>query len=1178
MSAEDRDCASCGRGNPRENRFCGGCGSPLVRACPSCERENPPENAFCGSCGTSLDAAAPEPAPPADHSLSEPRAYTPKHLADRILTSRSAIEGERKHVAVMFIDTVASTAMGERADPEVLHGVMDRVFRLILAQVHRYEGSVNQFLGDGAMALFGAPVALEAAPRCAVLAALGIQRGLVSLAEEVQREHGIDFKMRVGINSGLVVVGRIGDDLRMDYTAVGDTTNLADRMQKLAQPGSVVISEAVQRMVRGFFELRDLGVQQIHGRKEPTRAYEVLAERPVGDRIDAIAERDLTPLVGRERELDMLLGAFDFARQGHGQVVFVAGDPGIGKSRLLHELQGRLGKQARWVRGRCTPYTQSTPFAPIIDAFRRGIGIEQSDSDALALAKVEDATSALGPGLEWTLPYLQHLLSLPVADPEIGAMTAVARRAETSRAIQARLHRVSEQQPLVLSIEDLHWIDAASEELLQFLADSTPTARTLLLLTHRPGYRHPFGDRSYYGRVSLQALGSDEMSEMVGSVLGASSLPVELRSMIGSKAEGNPFFVEEVTRSLLEEGVLRVHDGAVEITRKVDDISVPDSIQDVLMARIDRLNEEPKRAIQIASVIGREFALSLLERISEAGEQLSDVVSELRSLELVYEKTSHPELALMFKHALTRDVAYESVLLERRKALHRMVGTAIEELYGDRLSEHYENLAAHFALGGDSERAFGYYEKAARKAAEAYANQVAADHCRKALEMADQLGGRIAAERLESIAGLLGDVCMAVNEFHASGEAYELAAVHAGETAEGAAHLGRGAYSYTWAHDYVRSHELVVRARELAEAVHSDRAHAIALVAEYELGMVEGETDLDYLSVQAVTLAEQSGDPEAMVRALTHQAQREEWHGEFRDAIDLSERALDIAKREGMGALTIYPSWYLGLAHCGLGEYGRVLQVFGDALALCERLGDRALRARFLNSMGWVHAEFGAHERASEFNRESTVLAGELVELGLVPSAPELYANAAINLSCNRVALGDYDGALEYLDPIRKSVEQPGDPWMRWRYSLHVLDASARRELAIGEPERALVLADREIEGARRHKAAKLEARASELRGRTLLSMDRREEAEAQLRAAYELADRIMYPPVIWRSTSLLAEVARRAGDSGRAESLAVEARTRVEGVSRSLADAELRSGLASLGERLVSDPISAFR
>jgi class 3 adenylate cyclase len=670
-------CAACEHENPGEARFCGACGASLLGplSCTGCGAENPRTNRFCHACGERIEAQAPRDAP-------DPRAYTPKHLAEKILTSRGALEGERKHVTVLFADAAGFTSLAEPLDPEETHAIMDRCFQLILEQVHRYEGTVNQFLGDGVMALFGAPIALEGAPRRAALAALGIQRALETLREELRRSRGVDFGMRIGIHTGLVVVGKIGDDLRMDYTAVGDTTNLAARLQQLAQSGSIVISGATRRLVSGFFDLRDLGEVRVKGRAAPVHAFEVVAERDVDGRIEAVAAAGLTPLVGRDRELDLLRAAFEHAREGHGQAVFLVGEAGIGKSRLLYEFRRGLSEEPHiWLTGRCTSYGRATAFQPIVDALQDAFGLEDRDDDASALAKIDNVEEALGGGMEWTLPLLRRLLSLPVGDATVEEMDPMTRRSETFRAIQARILRAAEEQPVVVAIEDLHWIDTASEELLGFLADSVPASRVLLVFTHRPGYQHPFGDRSYYVRIGLQALSENEMSAMAGSLLSASALPGALRRLIAGKAEGNPFFIEELTRSLVEDGTLRIEDGRAELAQEASEISVPDTIQELLMARIDRLEEEPKRAIQIASVIGREFALRLLERLIEAGDRLTGVVHDLRSLELIYEKASHPELAFMFKHALTHDVAYESVLLQHlprspRRAL-RGAGTPL---------------------------------------------------------------------------------------------------------------------------------------------------------------------------------------------------------------------------------------------------------------------------------------------------------------------------------------------------------------------------------------------------------------------------------------------------------------------------------------------------------------------
>jgi class 3 adenylate cyclase/tetratricopeptide (TPR) repeat protein len=1107
----------------------------------------------------------------------DPRDYTPKHLADKILQSKSALEGERKQVTVLFADIVDSVPLAERTDPEEMHALLDRCFQLILPEVHRFEGTVNQFQGDGFMALFGAPLALEDAPRRACLAALAIQRVLEPLRREVRERHCAEFRWRIGIHSGPVVVGRIGDDLRMDYTAVGDTTNLAARLEKAAAPGAILISDATRRAIEGLFELEDCGEIQLKGKAESTHAWRVLSERK-RTRLEAEVERGLTPLCGRERELAALEGAFESAADGRGQIVFVAGEAGIGKSRLLLEFRRRLGDRPHsWFLGLCIPYGRAA-FEPIVDGVRRWIGIEDGDDEATALARTDETIHGWGADLEWTLPFVRHLLSLPAGDDDVVRLDGMILRSETVKALHALFAAAAARQPLVFAIEDLHWIDPASEEFLAGLAKAVPASRLLLVLTHRPEYRHTFGDRSYHTRLAMQALSEREMGRMAGAVLVGGELPPELQRVLASKAEGNPLFIEEVTRSLLEGGVLRVHEGRVELTRELANVVIPDRIQGVLAARIDRLEDGPKQAIQIASVIGREFALRLLQRIVEAGGAVPGIVEELRALELIYETSTHPELAFMFKHALTHDVAYDSVLVSRRRALHGVIGSAIEELYRDRLAEHYERLAHHFERAEDWAKALDYHQRAAEKAMRTWANQEAASHCRQALAMAERLPGPPAAARLQYLEELLGQTCTSMSEFRQAGEALLRAADYASDPAGRARNLARAAHALTWAHDFADAHEALDQAHALAREHGAKAEESMALSFEDELLLVEGTVFDTSLSDPAVRLAEESGDGEALVLSLTGQSGRLERAGEFALAIDAAERATTLGRELRMGHTAAEAQWFKGIAECCLGRYGDGLATIQAALELCEQISDSAVIPRLMNTLGWCYAELDCHERALEYNAESVRLARLLVEKQMVATAPELFANGSINLAGNHVALGDLDKARRALAPIEEVLRTDHDPWMQWRYSLHLSNARARVALVSGDVQGALDLTAGELEGARRSGSRKIEARALELRGRALVAADLRDEATVELGLAARVANEIGYPPVGWRAPSLLAELARRNGDRRREENALALVREQVQRGAASLPDRELRRRLQALGDRLAQNPLEAYR
>jgi len=1019
--------------------------------------------------------------------------------------------------------------------------------RVVAEKVEGFGGVFAERSSSRFIAVFGVPRAVEQAAQRAIQAAVAIQRA--AAAADLHPD------LRIAVHAG---------DIRIDTNAaeplsrlfpVGDAFALAERLLGHAGIDEVLLSPLVARRVERFFELRPRALQLGGSDRDRLTAHTVARQLSVPDSTLAASAG---AFFGREREIGLLLDAFSRARDGGGQVVFVSGDAGIGKSRLLMEFRRRLAAGSyRWIEGRCASYGTTTPFLPLLDAFRRDLGIDDQDDEASAAIKLEREIELLGPEVRWTLPFLRQLLSFDVVDESVRALDAASRRSELFRAMRALTLRVAEMQPLIVVVEDLHWIDPASEEYVGFLSEVVPTARVLLLLSHRTGYVVPFPNRSYHLNVALPPLTGSDMAAMTGSVLGSEEIPGALRLLIANKAEGNPFFVEELSRSLLEEGALRREEGRILLARDLDEISVPDTIQDVLIARIDRLEEESRRAIQMASVIGREFALRLLARITDAGERIQSQVEELRSLELIYEKALHPELAYMFKHALTHDVAYESVVLERRKSLHRIIGSVIEELYADRLPEHYETLAHHYGRGEDWEKALRYHERSAEKAAETHANRAVVEHCRAGLAIIDRLGERDTGDARCRLNERIGRACFYLSEYVASASAYEEAAAVSRDPEKRALFLGLGAYSAFYGHRYQAAKRDIDNALVFSRSQRIEAGEALALVAR---GFYRGVHDHDLDGCehdQQDALAICARHPNEAVEGLAtvHLAMIAEWSGDFETARRRAEGAIAIGRKLRMPEILIWSSWFLAKALCCTGEYARAIALLDEAHDLCDRVGDRAWKTRMLNTLGWCFAEIGAVERARRHNEKAAALAREIGD-------PEILANADVNLAMNHLQLGQLDRALAYLEPIEAAAAQSSDPWMRWRYVMHLRHARGLLELARGEPSKAMAAADEELARARQYRSPKLEARAQSLRAATFLRLEDRAAAMDSLQQALEISGRIGYRRGIWRAHRLLGEALRRDGDRMAAEEHAARALAAAAQAAALLRDDELRRHL----------------
>jgi class 3 adenylate cyclase len=631
-------------------------------------------------------AAAAAPTTPSQHV---PLTYTPPHLAEQILTSRSALEGERKQVTVLFADLKGSMELLADRDPEEARQLLDPVLERMMAAVHRYEGTVNQVMGDGIMALFGAPLAHEDHAVRACYAALAMQAAVKQYATEVQRSHGVPVQIRVGLNTGEVVVRAIGSDLHMDYTAVGQTTHLAARMEQMAMPGSILLTQATLSLAEGYVQVTPLGPVPVKGLAAPVDVFELVGASGIRRRLQVTAARGLTRFVGRDAELAALVQALARAGAGHGQVVAAVGEAGVGKSRLIYEFVHVHHLQDwRVLESASVSYGKATPYFPVIDLLKRYSHVDDSDDPRTIRAKLTGQILTLDETLHDTLPALLALLDALPADSPFAQLDPPQRRQRTRDALTRVLLRESQAQPLLLVCEDLHWIDSETQALLDSLVESLPTARLLLLVNYRPEYQHGWGNKTFYTQIRLDPLPPARADELLQALMCTDPSLAALTPLLIARTEGNPFFLEESVQTLVETQMLVGERGAYRLEQPLASLQMPATVQAVLAARIDRLPPEEKRLLQIAAVIGNEAPLPLLQAIAELPEAgLHSRLAHLQGAEFLYETRLFPEREYTFKHALTHEVAYGSLLQERRRGLHARIVTALEVLAGGQMGE-----------------------------------------------------------------------------------------------------------------------------------------------------------------------------------------------------------------------------------------------------------------------------------------------------------------------------------------------------------------------------------------------------------------------------------------------------------------------------------------------------------
>ena len=1081
-------CPRCRHESPAGARFCGECAAPLGRTCPACRSLNPQGNTYCTDCGGLLAAAGEPQAAP------DPHKYTPPYLVEKIHLGREAMEGERKQVTVLFADLRGSLEILVDRDPEDARRLLDPVLERMMEAVHRYEGTVNQVMGDGIMALFGAPLAHEDHAVRACYAALRMQESIGSLAEELRQKHGLSVQIRVGINSGEVVVRSVGSDLRMDYTAVGQTTHLAGRMEQLAPPGQIFLTEHTLRLVEGYVAVKSLGPVPVKGLAAPVAIYVLNGPGPIRSRLQLAAARGLSRFVGRDAELGELSAAMEQGQGGHGQVVALVGEPGVGKSRLVREFTTvHLPAEWRVLEAFATSFDTSAAYLPMISLLRGYFDVQEWDDARAIRDKVTAGLLDLDPSLLGALPALLTLLDLPVEDPAWQGLDPRQRRQRTLDAIRRLLIRESQRQPLCLVIEDLHWIDPEAQAVLDALVDSLPAARILLLVTYRPEYKQGWSRKSYYAQIAVHPLPHGMAEELLRGLLGDGADAAKLRARLIERTEGNPLFLEESVRHLIETGALSGERGAYRLGRGADTIEVPATVQALLAARIDRLPPEDKRILQSAAVIGKDVPFPLLEAIADVSEdELRRSVYHLQAAEFLYETSLFPVFEYTFKHALTLDVAFGSLLQDRRRALDARLVEALERLADEPIAERIERLAHHAFRGGVWAKAETYSREAGTRAFARSAHRTAVRYFEQALQ---------ALERLPETPETIGEGIDLRLDMRAS-----------------LSPLG----------DFGRMLDYMTEAERLAGTLGDRRRLGLvtSLLANLFNVMLDLERAVEY-GERAVAIASELRDTTVMTLANNFLGLARYSMGEFPAAIELARRNVALLHGDlsrdlfGLALLpAVYSRTLLAWSLAELGNFAEAAEFAREGITIAETVDHPYSLVFACLGLGTVHLRRGDfHEAITHLERA--------VRTCRTRDVPAVFALAASPLGSAYCLTGRADAAL---DLLKEGIEQAiaiGDPFGHW------LRAAGRAEayLLVGRAADALPLAQRGVDISKTVKGRGVMAWALRLMGEVAAAQTPPlvDEAEAAYREALTMAQEMGMRPLEARCRFGLGALYQRA-------------------------------------------------
>jgi len=1086
-------CPKCQHENSAKAKFCEECAAPLARTCDNCGSQVTSTAKFCLQCGFPLSPLTDDP------RFASPKSYTPQHLADKILTSRTALEGERKQVTVLFADIKGSMELLADRDPEDAQKLLDPVLERMIEAVHRYEGTVNRVMGDGIMALFGAPIAHEDHAVRACYAALRMQETVTRYADEVQRSHGVPVTIRVGLNSGEIVVCAIGNDLHVDYTVVGQTAHLAARMEQMAKPGSVLTTADTLELAEGYVAVKSLGPVPVKGLANPVQIYEVTGAGAARTRLQAAAGRGLTRFVGRNVELEQLRRAQELAGHSQGQVVAIVGEAGVGKSRLVHEFV-HSHHTADWLvlESNSVSYGRATPYLPIIELLRHYFQIGVHDSTRSIREKVTGKILTLDAALQDAIPPMLDLLDALDEEHPFQSLDRAQHRQYTYQAVTRLLLSETRVQPVVAVFEDLHWNDALSLGLLNELVGDAKDARLLLVVSYRPEYMDEWRNRPNYRLLHLDPLASESLAELLQALVGPDpSLPT-LKSFLVERASGNPFFVEEIVRVLVDTGVLEGARGSYRLARPFSSTEVPPTVQAVLAARIDALPAAEKRLLHQAAVIGHDAPFTLLHAICGLTEDgLRALLDNLQAAEFLYATQLFPDLQYTFMHSLTHNVAYSGVLHERRRNIHARVVDAVEELYADRLGEQVERLAHHAVRAELQEKAVHYLRQAGAKQAARGALQEARTSFEQALDILKSVpeSGATMEEAFEvrlelrTVLRQLGEVGLMLK--------------------------------------HLRQAEVL--AEQLNDDVRRCRVCSFLTVVLSNLGQVD---EAAVIGARSVEIAQHIGDLRLSIIAGSNLAEPYYLRGEYEQAVGVAAGSLAALPSQwaheyfGMAVPpSVFARGWLVMSLADLGRFQEAIQYEAEAIRIAEV-------TKHAHTIGWaqltaskLHLLKGDWAKARDLLEKWINMPGTLDVAILLPWA-------VTSLAWTLAQIGDASEALSRLregEEHLKRQEVEGI-FVHRGWSYH---AVARGYLLLGRLDEARRLADRSIESSQRQPG--FAAHALRLLGDVATHPDQfdAESAAAHYRAALTLAKPRGMRPLAAHCHFGLGRLHRRTGNPG---------------------------------------------